>query len=73
MDVERERIMEIIQKTLQGLHPSMKVVRRVSYREGGHPLVYTVSGRVEPVEVCDNVLSLDFHNPDGSHDTYSDP
>ncbi|KAF8317814.1 hypothetical protein F5887DRAFT_1088624 [Amanita rubescens] len=50
MDVERERIMEIIKKTLQGLHPSMKLVRRVSYREGGHPLVYTVSGRVEPVE-----------------------
>ena len=52
--------MRVIQETLRRLEPSVKVIRRVSYREGFRPLIHNISGQVEPFEVRTKTLLLNF-------------
>jgi hypothetical protein len=54
--MDRDSIMRIIQETLRRLEPSVKVIHWVSYREGRNPLIYSLSGQVEPFEVRNNVF-----------------
>ena len=57
---DRDSIMQIIQETLRRLQPSVTVIRQVSYQEGRNPLIYSLSGQVEPFEVRDDAFYFEL-------------